>query len=54
MTKGEVYSLIAEFIDEQCDVVKDEWYTTEKDLAEYILGRFKEYVKDYRKDTIPF
>lgn len=52
MTNKELHKLIEEFISKQNDIDKDEWYCTEKKIAEIIFRNFKDFLKNVCKKRI--
>jgi hypothetical protein len=45
MTKKELKLKLIEFVESQQDYDKDEFYGTDKDMAEFIMDKFMEYMR---------
>ena len=44
MDKEELAQKMIEFVNAQDGEICDEWYTTERDIADLVLGRFAEHI----------
>jgi hypothetical protein len=54
MTKGEFNKKVKEFLQTQDDFDKDEWYATDKDMAEEVTNKLRKFMfprtKPIKKD----
>ena len=45
MTNERLKELLKEFVDEQDDTEKDEWWMTDRDLYEVVINNFKDFLR---------